>query len=210
MKIRLLPHVAVALAAAALPATTYAQPGMRVSVPQTPDEIRVPAGNTPFLKGLATGTQNYICLPGANGPAWKFVGPQATLFVTFPWFSGEGRQQIATHFLSSNPTEGGTARPTWQHSLDTSAVWGKVQASSSNPDFVAVGAIPWLLLEAAGTQRGPLPLRGSELAQTTFIQRVNTSGGMAPTAGCDAASYGAVALEPYTADYYFYRAEARK
>ena len=35
---------------------------------------------------------------------------------------------------------------------------------------------------------------------------MNTSGGIAPTTGCDASAYGKVALVPYTTDYYFYRA----
>jgi hypothetical protein len=36
------------------------------------------------------------------------------------------------------------------------------------------------------------------------IQRVNTTGGLAPTSGCGATTVGAVADVPYTADYYFY------
>jgi len=40
-------------------------------------------------------------------------------------------------------------------------------------------------------------------ADTTFIQRVNTVGGKAPSA--DGAFVGQVARVPYTADYFFYR-----
>ncbi len=188
-------------------AVAMAQPGT-TAMPAIPDNLRVPEGNTFYQKASAAGTQNYVCMPGANGPAWKFLGPQATLFVTFPWFQGEVRQQVGTHFLSMNPTEGGTPRPTWQHSLDTSSVWGKAIATSADPAFVAQGAIPWLLLEAAGTQRGPSG--GSQFVVTTFIQRLNTSGGVAPASGCDAATYGALALVPYTADYYFYMADTRR
>lgn len=173
-----------------------------------PPNLRVPDGNVFYLKASAVGTQNYICSPGASGAAWKLMGPQATLFITFPWFGGQARQQIATHYLSANPAEGGTARPTWQHSLDTSAVWGKAIASSTDPLFVAPGSIPWLLVEVVGGQRGPMG--GSLLAQTTYIQRLNTSGGVAPSGGCDESSYGAVTLAPYTTDYYFYQAETRK
>jgi hypothetical protein len=174
-------------------------------VPPKPENLKAPQRNTAFLKRYAIGTQNYVCVPGDNGPGWKFLGPQASLFITFPWIGGEGRQQIATHFLSSNPGEGGTNRATWQHSLDTSAVWAKSIASSTDPAFVAAGAIPWLLLEATGTQRGPLG--GSALAQTTYIQRLNTSGGVAPVTGCSESSYGAFALVSYTTDYLFYRAQ---
>ena len=170
--------------------------GDLVRPPNVPAAIQVPAGHKAFLKAYAAGTQNYICL----GSTWTFLGPQATLFLTFQWFHGEARQQIATHFLSPNPSEGGMPRPTWQSSLDTSAVGGEVKASSSDPNYVAPGAIPWLLLEAAGSQRGPLG--GSSLSQTTYIQRVKTSGGVTPTAECIA---GATAFVPYTADYYFYK-----
>jgi hypothetical protein len=51
------------------------------------------------------------------------------------------------------------------------------------------------------------PLRGNALASTTFIQRVNTAGGLAPSSGCsDPARIGTQALVPYTTDYFFYRA----
>jgi hypothetical protein len=168
-----------------------------------PQNLQVPSGNVAYLKGYATGTQNYVCAPGTNGPAWKFLGPQATLFLTFPWINGEGQQQIATHFLSLNPADGKTG-PTWQHSLDTSAVWGKVIANSTDPNFVKPGAIPWLLLQVAGMQRGPMG--GSALVRTTYIQRLNTSGGTAPSTGCSESDYGTFLLVPYTTDYFFYKA----
>ena len=47
---------------------------------------------------------------------------------------------------------------------------------------------------------------GIRLTVTTYIQRVNTTGGLAPTSGCDASTVGTVAKVPYTADYYFYKA----
>ena len=177
-----------------------AQPGLGdlPKVPPVPSNLQPPPGNRAFLKGYAVGTQNYICLPSG----WTFLGPQATLFVTFKWINGEIRQQITTHFLSGNPFESGTPRPTWQSSLDTSAVWGKVIASSTDPDFVAQGAIPWLLLEVTGAQRGPMG--GSILSQTTFIQRVNTSGGIMPTTAC---TVGSTVFAPYTTDYFFYKAD---
>ena len=177
-----------------------------ITVPAVPANIQVPAGNTVFLRGEATGTQNYVCLPSASGFAWRFVSPQATLFINFEWFGRDIRQQITTHFLSPNPEESGTARVTWQNSLDTSAVWARLfpDGSSTDPSFVAAGAIPWLLLEEAGTQRGPTG--GDLLANTTFIQRLNTFGGVAPSTGCSRSEdIGATALVPYTADYFFYK-----
>jgi hypothetical protein len=167
-----------------------------ITVPPVPGAIQAPSGTKAFLKGSAVGTQNYICL--ASG--WTFLGPQATLFVTFDWLGTEVRWQIATHFLSPNPDESGMARPTWQSSVDTSAVWGKAIASSIDPAFVAPGAIAWLLLDVVGKQRGPAG--GSILSQATAIQRVNTSGGLMPEGGC---TVGSIAFVPYTADYYFYK-----
>jgi hypothetical protein len=65
------------------------------------------------------------------------------------------------------------------------------------------GAIPWLLLRATSTSAGP---DGDKLTHTTHIQRVNTTGGVAPATGCDAGHLGEARNVPYTADYYFYRA----
>lgn len=181
--------------------------GQTVAAPRVPDNLRVPEGNTAFLKGSATGTQNYICLPSPSGPGWKLQGPQATLFITIRWFNGEVRQQITTHFLSPNPGEAGTpARATWQSSLDTSSVWAKKIEESSDPNFVAQGAIPWLLLQETGTQRGPAG--GSVMAKTTFIQRVNTAGGIMPTTSCT--DVETIQFVPYTADYVFYRADGAR
>lgn len=173
-----------------------------IQPPSVPANIQVPAGNVAFLKGSAVGTQNYVCLPSGSGFAWKFQGPQATLFVTFRWINGDINRQITTHFLSPNPMEADTARATWQSSLDSSQVWAVKTAESSDANFVAAGAIPWFLLQVAGTQRGPAG--GSMLAQTTFIQRVNTTGGLMPTTACTEA--GSIQFVPYTADYFFYRA----
>jgi hypothetical protein len=54
----------------------------------------------------------------------------------------------------------------------------------------------WLLLRAASTTSG-------QLVNTTFIHRVNTTGGLAPTGDCTLETEGAPRNVPYTADYYF-------
>lgn len=177
--------------------------GGRIDVPAVPQNLEVPAGYTIFLEGHAAGTQNYICLPTPSGPAWRFFAPQATLFQRF-W--GHLYQQITTHFLAPNPLEAGLARPSWQHSFDSSQVWGRALASSSDPAFVESGAIPWLLLEVVGARPGPTG--GSLLAQTTFIQRLNTSGGVAPSTECG--EIGAIVMAPYRTDYLFYRARPKR
>jgi len=188
---------ATALAVAftvALPQPAHADD---VTPPPVPGNIRVPAGNQAFLEGDAVGTQDYICLPSGSGFAWTFFGPQATLF-------NDDDEQVITHFLSPNPFESGTPRATWQHSQDTSTVWAMAIASSSNPGFVAPDAIPWLLLQVVGAQNGPTG--GDTLTATTFIQRLNTSGGIAPSTGCTLSTdVGKKKLVPYTADYFFYK-----
>ena len=57
-------------------------------------------------------------------------------------------------------------RATWQDSRDTSAVWAKAIQTSSDPNFVKPGAIPWLLLEVVGLEHGPTwgePAHGYQL-----------------------------------------------
>ncbi len=169
--------------------------------PPVPTDVQVPAGNTMFMKAAAVGTQNYICLPNATGLGWKFLAPQATLYLSIRWITGDIRQQIATHYLSPNPVEDGLARATWQSSIDSSAVWAKKIGESSDPAFVKPGAIPWFLLQMAGTRNGAAG--GSSFAQTTYIQRINTTGGVVPTTACT--EVGALEFVPYTADYLFYK-----
>lgn len=196
-------------ASLAQPARAY-----QLTPPPVPSNIQVPAGNKAFLKGHALGTQNYICLPlppppgGPGGFAWAFFAPQATLF--------NHKKQVITHFLSPNlgpiaPEVAGTARATWQHSRDTSAVWAFATpaTTSSDPAFVAPGAIPWLLLQVVGAKDGPTG--GHKLTATTFIHRLKTSGGLAPPSDeCTQSTIGAKKLVPYTADYFFYKAAKSK
>jgi len=198
-------HVQQIIGAVVIALGLLSQSGLAQTVPPVPTDILVPAGNTVYLKGSAVGTQNYLCVASGSSFAWKLLAPEATLFVNFRLFNQNVSQQIATHFLSPNPNEGGTPRPTWQGSVDTSRVWGKAVGTSTDPAFVAPGAIPWLLVQIVGAQEGPMG--GSLLSGTTYIHRVNTSGGVAPSTGCSAAgNVGAVVLVPYATDYYFYKA----
>jgi hypothetical protein len=190
--------VLAAAFASTLPQQAYAQ---RETPPPVPDSIHVPAGHRLFLAGHAFGTQNYICLPSGASVGWTLFGPQATLF-------HNDARQVMTHFLSPNPDEAGTLRATWQHSVDTSAVWARAIASSSDPGFVAPGAIPWLLLEVVGVEGGPTG--GSRLTATTYVHRLNTAGGIAPATGCSqSANVGSRIFVPYEADYFFYRERRR-
>jgi len=204
---RLIVVAAFAGSSLAPQAMGQARGGKSINVPPMPATLQVPSGNTVFLHGYAEGTQNYICQTTATGFAWRFLGPQATLFVVSPGF-GPTFQQLATHFLSPNPVESGIARATWQSSSDTSAVWAAAIATSTDSAFVEAGAIPWLLLQAKGVREGTRA--PSELAETTYIQRLRTRGGVAPSSGCTVASeVGALAFVPYTTDYFFYKASSK-
>jgi hypothetical protein len=182
--------------AAAAPAPAAAHKD-RVERPPVPGNLEVDRGFRPFLVSQAEGTQNYICLATATGVGWTFLGPQATVF-------DGGLDQVMTHYLSPNPVEAGVARATWRHSRDTSTVWAAAVETSSDPAFVAAGAIPWLKLQVVGAQYGPD--YGRKLTATAFIQRVNTAGGIAPSIGCASpADIGRRVFVPYTTDYVFYR-----
>ena len=207
---RILPFAyATALAVAVMLSLPLPAHAGRVTPPPVPEKVQVPEGAKPFLVGHARGTQNYVCLPSGAAFAWTLFTPEATLF--------RGRhKQIITHFFAPNPCEpntnarvvaNGAIRAAWQTS-DTSTVWAAADpahtaTSTSDPDFVEPGAVAWLLLTVVGAQDGP---SGDDtLSETTFIQRLNTSGGVAPSSGCSAlADVGHQAFIPYRADYFFY------
>jgi hypothetical protein len=194
---RLSLFIAATLAIAAPLAATATNAHQQVDPPEVPDTIAVPAGSKAFLIGHAVGTQNYICLPDGAGAKWVLFGPQATVF-------DDNGKQIMTHFLSPNPAESGTPRATWQHSDRTSAVWAMKVAESDDPRYVEPGAIKWFLLQVKGAEEGSRP--DDRLMQTTVVQRVNTSGGVAPASECAVAGdVGKTKFVPYSADYVFYK-----
>lgn len=169
----------LALMAAWSPApAAYAGPAQ----PVVPAAIEVPDGHKVFLVGRAVGVQLYACNATPSGYGWGFVAPRADLF------DGRGKL-VTTHF-------GG---PTWR-ARDGSSVVGRVIERAT----VDTGAIPWLLLAADSTAAGA---DGDRLAGTTYIQRIATTGGLAPAAAeCSAATLGSTREVPYTADYYFWKA----
>jgi Protein of unknown function (DUF3455) len=114
-----------------------------------------------------------------NGTSWVFVAPAARLFA-----DAEYHGEVGIHY----------AGPTW-----VSHSGGKVIASrleSCPPDPTAIA---WLLLQKVSTE-GP-----GVFDRVTYIQRVNTVGGLPPA---DPGPFiGAEEQVPYTAEYYFYRAQ---
>ena len=136
------------------------------------------AGNHPYLVGHGKGVQIYRCDATAG---WTFVAPRADLT--------DNRGRVIIHHFGG---------PTWQAD-DGSKVVGSVVANVP----VSPTAVPWLLLSATTT---PAPGGGGLLADTTFVQRLFTVGGVAPAAStCAAASAGAIAEVPYTAEYVFWK-----
>lgn len=198
--------IALALAMAGFVSQSVQASHDTIRPPAVPTSIEVPAGNEAFLVGRGIGTQNYHCSPSGAGFAWILFTPEAVLL------SDSGRQ-ITSHFFGPNPRERnvdptvtaqGAIRAAWRHSRDSSTVWGRAFPPSFDPEFVRPNSVPWLLVETVGTLQGPGG--GDTLTGTTFIQRVNTLGGLAPSTGCSAAAdVGKKAFVPYEADYFFFR-----
>jgi len=181
----------------ALPQVGHAQ---NVTPPAVPDKLQVEEGNEAFLIGHAFGTQDYVCAASGSGVAFVLTTPEAVLF-------DNPAHRVINHFFSPNPGEGGTIRATWQSTRNSSVFWGKLDKAATfdtDPDFVAKDAIAWLLLSRAGVLEGSG--NGDNLAAATFVQRVNTVGGLAPSIGCNSPDdITKTAIVPYEADYVFYR-----
>jgi hypothetical protein len=165
---------------AALAATACSAPPTRPA-PNVPESIRAPASQVLFWEARATGVQIYECAARTDQPAtfeWTFRAPEANLVDSVG-------KPIGRHY-------GG---PTWEAN-DGSKVVAEVKGRAPAPD---AAAIPWLLL---GTKS--VVGRGV-LTQTASIQRVDTSGGLAPGLPCNAENATRMARVPYTATYYFFR-----
>jgi len=163
-------------ALAILAACAAAQP---VAPPDVPAALRPPAGQSLYLEALATGVQIYECSQKPDsGYEWAFKAPEASL-------ADRSGHALGKHY----------AGPTWE-STDGSTVVGETKAKDPGPK---PSAIPWLLLTAkANTGTGALSAAKS-------IQRVATTGGLAPAEPCTGTNLKQVARVPYTATYIFYR-----
>jgi hypothetical protein len=137
------------------------------------DNLTVPEGNKLAFRAYASGVQIYRW----DGGNWVPVAPRADLFAST---AGTGR--IGTHF-------GG---PTWR-SLSGSEVRGAVRERCT-PN---TGAVQWLLLDGVSSQ-GPGIFDG-----VTFIQRINTVGGLPSAPGT---AVNEITEVPYSTEYIFYQA----
>jgi hypothetical protein len=146
------------------------------TAPEVPAKLVPPAENQVFLVAHAEGVQIYRC----DTSAWTLVAPRANLYA-------DNGKLIGTHF-------GG---PTWQARDGSYVTASKVDEANLDPT-----AVNWLLLAKKTSSAG---VSGDRLEATTFIQRINTTGGRAPAATeCDVP--GEIAEVEYTADYYFWKA----
>ncbi len=142
-----------------------------------PAALLPPTGQRELFAAHAVGVQVYDCESHDGHFQWTLVGPEAELH-------DNSGKLIGKH----------SAGPTWQ-SIDQSSVKGKVIATVASPDGKSV---PWLLLSAAA--HSGMGVMSSVLS----IQRLNTSGGVAPLTVCDNAHQNAATRVKYTADYHFY------
>jgi hypothetical protein len=148
-----------------------------------PVNLNAPAGNRLSCHVYARGVQIYRSMQDKNDTSkyvWTFVAPAADLFTAPDYTTATGK-----HY----------AGPAWE-ATDGSKVTGKKLQQADSPD---TSAIPWLLLSAA-------EVSGSGIfSGTTFIQRINTHGGIAPPAPARGSHPGEEIRIPYTAEYLFYR-----
>ncbi len=137
--------------------------------------IEVPSGNILVLRAFAIGVQVYKW----NGTGWDLVAPIAKLF-------GDANysEPLGTHF----------AGPTWMSNGGSAVIASKVEGCTPDPTAVA-----WLLLRMTATDGAGF------FGNTTFIQRVNTAGGLPPS--WPGQVIGSEVKVPYSAEYRFYRSE---
>ena len=170
--------LALLLFGAFLPCVQAQGKGKRA--PQLPATLQVPAGHKLHARAYAEGVQIYVWTVNPTNAAlssWVFREPEAILYA-----DAGGHGEIGIHY----------AGPTWESNSGSKVVGARVAGSTVDPT-----AIPWLLLQTT-TAKGP-----GIFARTTYIQRVNTVGGLAPaTPGTSA---GQEARVPYTAVYFFFR-----
>ncbi len=144
---------------------------------QGPQELAPPPGNEAALALDASGIQKYECRAGDNGFAWAFIGPEAKLY-------NADDKLVGKHF----------AGPSWEYQ-DGSKVVGAVMThlASQNPH-----SVDQLLLRAASHDGAGV------FARVSFIPRVRTFGGAAPTEPCNSAAAGTKKDVEYSAQYVFY------
>lgn len=152
-----------------------------IATPNVPPAVAAPSGHKPAMMLKGVGTLAYECRAKAGAAGaheWVFLAPDAVL-------QDRGGKRVGKYY-------GG---PTWEHN-DGSKITGKQLAVSP----AAQGSIPFQLVQTE------MPTgSGAAFRDVTYIQRVNTLGGVAPSDPCDAASMNRRQSVNYSADYVFYK-----
>jgi uncharacterized protein DUF3455 len=177
-------------------ASTPCPPSWMIAPPLDSD-IAVPSGGGSLLLHVrGKGTQDYSCArserdggaqDGGSTFGWVFLGPEAIL-------NDCSGVAVGRHLASG----GNATRPEWM-TWDGSVVIGKKLRATVIAPGSSASALPSLLLHALSNSETGI------LSKVRYIQRVNTTGGTAPSAvACDAARVGTIERVPYSADYYFF------
>jgi hypothetical protein len=158
------------------PAVQMGDDNRTPDLPADCDSVQVEAGHRVSFHVYAIGVQIYTW----NGTDWD-LAPDAKLYADAGY-----RGQVGIHY----------AGPHWESNSGSRVRAARVPGTGCTPDATA---IPWLRLQTVYTEGHGI------FSKTTFIQRVNTVGGLKPAA--PGAYVGEEKIVPYTADYYFYRAQ---
>lgn len=140
------------------------------------DIIKVPAGNTELFTLHAKGEQIYQCVWKENSYQW-IVSPDAAL-------TDAKGETVGKH----------SKGPAWKYK-DGSQVIGKI---TQKTEGARSQIMPWLLIEAVAYKGAGL------LSTVSYINRVNTQGGLEPVLPCNNNHLGNEKPVAYTADYIFY------
>lgn len=174
---------ASALAVSLLAACSSMSTAPTYSQASLPATVQVPAGNKVAIETVGVGEITYQCNAKkdmASQFEWAFVGPDAKL-------NNRKGKQVGKYY-------GPPA--TWEN-LDGSKLTGTQVAVAPS----AAGNIPNQLVKAN-------PAMGNGIMTgVTYIQRVNTVGGVAPATACTASNMGSKEIVKYQADYIFYKAD---
>ena len=148
-------------------------------LPEECSSITVPAGNKLAFHVYARGVQVYKW--NIITQKWDLVAPVANLFAEENFFG-----EVGSHYVG----------PTWESKSGSKVEGRRVLGTGCQPDLTAVA---WLLLSKHRTEGNGI------FSSVTFIQRVNTTGGLPPS---DPGTVDGETKESYyTAEYYFYKAE---
>ncbi len=158
--------------------SVVANAGAAITTPLA--SIEVPSGYTLLFSRHAKGVQTYECQNGQ----WAFRAPIAGLF--------DPQDHHLTGIHYGGIDRGLTPGPWWESLSDGSRVRAGNPVSAPSPN---ANSIPLLRLEVLEREGA------GEFSPVSYIQRLNTVGGVGPTGACGA---GARRWVSYTADYHFY------